>query len=61
MHAPLPTPDQMTIGQEFHMSWKPMIAVVLGICFASVPAYSLGAFIRPLSQEFGWSVTQMKN
>lgn len=36
-----------------------MIAVVLGICFGSVPAYSLGAFIQPLSEEFGWSVTQI--
>ena len=36
-----------------------MVGVVLGICFGSVPAYSLGAFIQPLSEEFGWSVTQI--
>lgn len=59
MDALSPKPDSMTIGQEFRRSWKPMIAVVLGICFGSVPAYSLGAFIQPLSEEFGWSVTQV--
>lgn len=36
-----------------------MVAIVFGICFASVPAYSLGAFIEPLSREFGWSVTEI--
>lgn len=49
----------LTIGQEFQLSWKPMVAVVLGICFASVPAYSLGAFIQPLHHQFGWTVTQI--
>jgi len=52
-------PGRMSIGQEFRRSWKSMIGVVLGICFGSVPAYSLGAFIQPLSEEFGWSVTQV--
>lgn len=54
-----PPPGSLSIGEEFRRSWKPMVAVVLGICFGSVPAYSLGAFIQPLSAEFGWTVTQI--
>lgn len=56
MHA---TTARLTIGQEFRLSWKPMVAVVLGMCFGSVPGYSLGVFIEPLSTEFGWSITEI--
>lgn len=36
-----------------------MVAVVLGMWISSLPSYSIGAFIGPLSDEFGWSVTKI--
>lgn len=36
-----------------------MVAVVVGMWVSSLPSYSIGAFIEPLSQDFGWSITQI--
>ncbi len=48
-----------SIGTEFAVSWRAMVVVVLGMWASSLPAYSIGAFIGPLSEEFGWSVTKI--
>lgn len=36
-----------------------MVAVVIGMWVSSLPSYSIGAFIQPLSKEFGWTITQV--
>ena len=51
--------EPSSIGAEFAASWRAMVVVVIGMWASSVPAYSIGAFINPLSEEFGWSVTQI--
>ena len=44
---------------ELKSSWRPMLAVILGMAAMALPGYSLGTFIAPLSRHFGWSVTQV--
>lgn len=39
---------------EFARNWTVVLASALGMAFASVGIYSLGVFIEPLEQEFGW-------
>ena len=53
------TREPSSIGAEFAASWRAMVVVVIGMWASSVPAYSIGAFINPLSEEFGWSVTEI--
>ena len=54
------TPSATTsIRQEFALSWRAMLAVVIGMWASSLPSYSIGAFIGPLSTEFGRSVTKI--
>lgn len=39
---------------EFARNWTVVLASALAMAFASVGAYTLGVFIQPLEQEFGW-------
>ena len=39
---------------EWRKSWSVVIAAALGVGLMSVPSYSIGVFIGPLSAEFGW-------
>jgi MFS family permease len=46
-----------TAGSELSTGWPVLLAATLG-CGAglsSLPFYSLGTFIAPLQQEFGWA------
>jgi len=47
------------IGGEFVRSWRAMLAVILGMWVSAIPSYSIGAFIGPVSAEFGASLTQV--
>jgi MFS family permease len=39
---------------EWRKSWTVVLAAALGVGLMSVPSYSIGVFIGPLSEEFGW-------
>lgn len=44
-----------TAGQEFRQHWKMVLAAAIGFSFTSVITASTGLFIKPISDEFGWS------
>jgi predicted MFS family arabinose efflux permease len=46
-------------AQEWRRSWTVVLAAALGFALSSVTIYSLGPFIVPLEQEFGWSRAQI--
>lgn len=48
-----------TAGQEWKAHWPLVLAGMLGMSFYSVITYSLGTFMAPLEQEFGWSRAQV--
>ena len=45
----------VTAGQEWQKHWPLVFAGLLGMSFYSIITYTLGTFIEPLEQEFGWS------
>lgn len=46
-------------AQEWRRNWTVVLAAGLGFALASVTVYSLGPFIAPLEEEFGWSRAQI--
>ncbi len=40
---------------EWKLHWKLVLAAAIGFSFHSVAGYSIGLFMEPLNQEFGWS------
>lgn len=42
---------------EWKAHWKVVLAAACGMTFATMPSYTMGVFIGPLEQEFGWSRT----
>tara|TARA_B100001063_G_scaffold213652_1_gene213347 strand:+ start:446 stop:1687 length:1242 start_codon:yes stop_codon:yes gene_type:complete len=52
----------MTVGYgEFRLGWKSVFASALGIGFglSPLPFYTIGVFVAPFMQEFGWTVEQI--
>jgi MFS family permease len=48
-------------GQEFRRAWPILLASALGagVSISPLAFYSLGAFVGPLTKEFGWSRTEI--
>lgn len=46
---------------EFRQGWKVVLASALGIGtgLSPIPFYTIGVFVAPLTQEFGWGVDQI--
>lgn len=44
-----------SVRSEFARNWTVVLASALAMALASVGAYTMGVFIEPLQQEFGWS------
>jgi len=44
-----------TAAQEWKSHWPMVMAGMLGMSFYSIVTYTLGTFIEPLEDEFGWS------
>ena len=44
-----------TAKAEWKAHWPLIMASLVGMSFYAVVTYSLGTFIAPLEQEFGWS------
>jgi predicted MFS family arabinose efflux permease len=51
--------QQATAAQEWKSGWPMIVAAMLGMSFYSVITYTLGTFIQPLEDEFGWSRAQI--
>jgi MFS family permease len=49
----------MTAAQEWRRFWSLPLAAALGEAISVLHVYSLGPFIGPLQQEFGWSRAQI--
>lgn len=43
-------------GKIFHGWWIVLVAAIgLFMCFGPIVTFTFGVFLKPLSQEFGWS------
>jgi MFS family permease len=50
---------QAESGVEWRRYWPVVLAAALGHSATTLPVYSLGPFIVPLQQEFGWTRAQI--
>lgn len=55
-------PSTERAGAEFSAGWRLILASAFGVGFGSIGfvTYSIGAFINPLGQEFGWTRTEVQ-
>lgn len=51
----MPAGPAPSAADEWRQNWGVVLAGALGIGLASLSIYSIGIFIAPLEQEFGWS------
>ena len=56
---PVPLPAEMpsapqTVRQEFARNWLMLLAASMGVGLSSMHAYSVGIFLGPIHQAFGW-------
>lgn len=47
------------ISKEWQRGWKLILASLVGFGYYSVMIYSIGLFMEPLSNEFGWNRSQI--
>jgi predicted MFS family arabinose efflux permease len=47
----------LSAAEEWRRGWRLVIACFVGFSFFSITTHSLGVFMEPLSNEFGWSRT----
>jgi len=52
-------PAPLTAAQEWRRFWPLVLAAMAGVSFNSIPTATLGLFIDPLRDEFGWSSTDI--
>lgn len=46
---------QTTGAHEWRQNWPLLLAATAGISFGAIPTATLGVFMQPLQDEFGWS------
>jgi predicted MFS family arabinose efflux permease len=46
-------------SEEWRKHWPLVLAALAGMSFHSLPTYSMGLFIEPLADEFGWGRAQI--
>ena len=51
--------ERATAAQEWRTNWLLVLSGMIGISIGTIPTATLGLFMDPLSQEFGWSRTQI--
>jgi len=51
--------ETRTATQEWKAHWPLVLAAMIGVSFGSVLSLTLGLFMEPLEQEFGWTRAQM--
>lgn len=49
--------EPKTAAQEWRANWTIVLAAMAGISFASIPHATIGFFLDPLREEFGWSAS----
>ena len=51
----------MSASNEFRRGWKVLLASLLGVAFGAspLPFNTIGFFMKPLQDEFGWSRTEI--
>jgi MFS family permease len=49
----------MTAGVEWRQFWPLVMASAIGYSITGIHIYSLGAFMEPLQEEFGWARSQI--
>ena len=54
-----PTAPANSYLTELRSQALPLAGAVLGIAVSYLPGYAIGVFLKPLSQEFDWSLTQV--
>jgi MFS family permease len=50
---------QLSAAQEWRRYWPLVLAGLAGLSLGTLPTATLGLFMEPLSDEFGWSRTQV--
>jgi MFS family permease len=52
----------LTAGEEFARAWPVLLAALIGfgLGLSALPFYTAGIFVKPLSEEFGWSPAQIQ-
>lgn len=58
--APATSPNPTAV-QEWRRHWPLVLAAMAGLSFASIPATTLGLFMAPLEEAFGWSRTMVSS
>lgn len=48
-----------TATQEWRANWPLVASALAGLSFGAIPSATLGLFMAPLQQEFGWSRTEI--
>lgn len=51
--------ENTTAAQEWKRNWPMIIAATIGFSFFSIMPNFIGIYMEPVSNEFGWSRTQM--
>jgi MFS family permease len=51
----------MTGGQEWRAYWTLVLSAMIGVSLGTVLSTSLGLFMQPLSDEFGWSRSEISS
>jgi MFS family permease len=51
------SPVRSSAAEEWRRNWTLVLACFVGFSFFSVPTASLGVFMEPIGQEFGWGRT----
>jgi len=46
---------KITAGQEWRHNWPVLVAAMAGLSFGAIPTATLGMFMEPLHDEFGWT------
>lgn len=52
-------PTPMSAAQEWRLNWTLVLSAMVGLSLGTVPSASLGLFMDPLSNEFGWTRAQI--
>lgn len=51
----MPGNGEGTPSEEWRRNWKVVAAAAVGMGLLSLPTYSMGIFMKPIEDEFGWS------
>ena len=49
------TTQQRTAGAEFRENWPLLLTATLGVGISAAHGYTVGVFLNPVGQEFGWT------